>query len=297
MYLEFMGKHIGLISVSLLLAVFSVYASVDGLYMSEMFLYGRREFILELSNDGTFYSKKTPLKSVGGEWTLHNDTIVLFYDENSPEDALWTNSFNGLHDNDTLRYKNDTLYSINKTNHAYDDILIKGELKNKNYHWLRERAVANLVNLDVVFNVASNQSPFLFLGLIKASNVNWAIIQDEKGCYNVYSGCYNILQGGNGKLNEVDKVNRNDSIIQWGLEKLPTEANILEIEGVQNADDTDLRIFLEVYDANCHNLYEYDSANKISYRGESGEIFMEKLRNLISKMLCTFEKRGIHRDE
>ena len=42
MYLESMGKHIGLISASLLLTVFSVYASIDGLYLSESCLYGRR---------------------------------------------------------------------------------------------------------------------------------------------------------------------------------------------------------------------------------------------------------------
>lgn len=290
MYLESMGKHIGLISASLLLTVFSVYASIDGLYLSESFLYGRREFILELSQDGTFYSMKTPMKTLGGEWTLHNDTIVLFYDEVPPEDAIWTYSFNGLYDNDTLVYKNDTLYSIVNVNHKNNNILTKGELKNKNYHWLRERAVADLVNFDVVFNVASNQSPFLFCGLIKDSNVNWVIIQEEEDYYNVYSGSYNISQNrANGRLNVADKLGGKNQIIQWGLEKLSIEASILEEESVKNVDDTALRIYLEVYDANCHNLYENSNATNISYKGECGKNFMENLRNLINLMLSYFE--------
>lgn len=292
MYLESVVKHIGLISAFLLLTVYSVYASVGGLYLSESFLYGHREFILELNQDGTFYSKKTPMKSVGGRWTLHNDTIVLFYDEIAPEDALWTNSFNGLYDNDTLLYKNDTLYSIINSSHTDNNILTTGELKNKNCHWLRERAVADLANIDIVLNVASNQSPFLFFGLIKDSNVNWVIIQEERDYYNVYSGCYNIYQGrAKGKLNEVNKVGGINKIIQWGLEKLPTEATILEVESVKNADNTALS-FLEVYDANCHNLYENNNATNISYKGDSGKTFMENLRNLINLMLCPFEKRG-----
>ena len=290
MYLESMGKHIGLISASLLLTVFSVYASIDGLYLSESFLYGRREFILELSQDGTFYSMKTPMKTLGGEWTLHNDTIVLFYDEVPPEDAIWTYSFNGLYDNDTLLYKNDTLYSINNINHAYNNILTKGELKNKNYHWLIGRAVTDLASLDVVLNVASNQFPFLFLGLIKDSNMNWLIIQEEMDCYKVYSGCYEKHQGrSNGKLNEVDKVGGKNKIIQWGLENLPAEVTFLEVDSVKNTDDTVLRIFLEVYDANCHNLYENNNATNISYKGECGKNFMENLRNLINLMLSYFE--------